>query len=141
MYEGLISKLKAINPYKIAEEYINRNENTILNLVRERMKQGDGVDGGTIGEYKSLDYSYFKQSINPLAGGYVDLYLTGSLQKALGLREESSGVYLIHSTDNKYFALADKYGANQFGLTYKQQSEIKKEVSKEIITKINKAYE
>lgn len=141
MYEKMINKLKQVIVYDIIEDYMLDNETKILNLVRERLKRGDGVNGGIIGEYSSLGYSYFKQARNPLAGGYVDLYLTGALQKALEIREESNGVYLIHSTDKKYFNLAEKYGKEQFGITYEQQKKVKEEAIKGVINQISKCYE
>lgn len=141
MYEKLISKLKQVRVYDIIDDYMLDNETKILNLVRERLKRGDGVNGGIIGEYASLSYSYFKQSRNPLAGGYVDLYLTGALQKELEIRQEAQGKYLIHSTDKKYFNLAEKYGKEQFGLTEEQQKQVKEEAIKEVINQISKCYE
>lgn len=141
MYGNLIKQLTKIRVYDIVDYYMLDNENKILDMVRKRMMQGDGVDGGAIGEYASISYSYFKQSHNPLAGGYVDLYLTGALQKALEIIEESNGAYLIHSTDKKYFDLAEKYGAEQFGLTDKQHEEVKSKAIEEVLNKIYECYE
>ncbi len=141
MFDKLIGNLKSIHVWNVIDDYMIDNETKILDMARDRMKRGDSVFGGEIGTYASMGYSIFKQSHNPLAGGYVDLYLTGALQKAMEIREEARGIYLIHSTDQKYFSLAEKYGAEEFGLTDKQIEEVKSNAIDDLINKIYKAYD
>lgn len=141
MYESVYNELKNLNAYNIIDDYIESNENAILNLVRKRMKQGIGVNGGNIGTYASLSYSYFKQSYNPLAGGYVDLYLTGALHKSLEINKYGTGYFVITASDSKYFSLAEKYGEEQFGLTDDEHNKVKEESVKEVINQISKCYE
>lgn len=127
--------------YSVIDEFMAKNENRILKLAKDRMMRGDGVNGGIIGSYASRDYELFKQSENPLAGGVVDLFLTGSLQKYMLIERIRNGVYEISSSDLKYDALADKYGADQFGLTEEQNEEIINEALDYLVLKIRQNYE
>ena len=142
MFDKLVSDLKAINVWQVIDDYMNRNEQNILKLAKDRMKRGESVYGsGPIGYYQSKWYREFKEVLNPFARGTVDLYLTGSLQSAMEIRKAYNGYYFILSTDQKYFSLAEKYGAEEFGLTDKQIEEVKSNAIDELINKINKAYE
>ena len=145
MYGNLIKQLTRINEpfiYVTINKWMLDNEQTTLNLARDRMKKGQGVDGGIIGNYAMASYEYFKATeVNPLAGGKVDLFLTGALHKAMRIIPRSQGVYEIISTDWKHLELAEKYGAEQFGLTDKQHEQVKSKAIEEVINQIYKCYE
>lgn len=51
-----------------------------------------------------------KQSSNPLAGGTVDLILTGSTIKNLQVVSLGNGEFYLYSTDHKWEGLVEKYG-------------------------------
>lgn len=144
MYEGLLNDLRKVNLQQILswiDEAVRNNETKIINMARNRMKSGQGVSGGVIGYYRSLSYELFKRRENPLAKGNVDLFLTGELQSKMRISSLGYGSYFIYSTDEKYTLLADKYGANQFGLTEEQHDEVIGIVVNYVIDKINKYYE
>lgn len=88
---------------KLKEEKINE------------FRKGDRPNGSEIGTYRSYNYSLFKASINPLAGGYVDLILTGSFTNKLFIQKRGNE-YLFYSTDSKSDDLFNKYGNDLRGI-------------------------
>lgn len=144
MYDELLKNLQKVNYHFIAdniESWMEKNEDRILKLAKDRMMRGDGVNGGIIGSYKSKDYELFKAELNPLAGGVVDLFLTGSLQKGMEIIDDNNLTFEIVSSDKKYDIIADKYGAEQFGLTDEQKEQIINEALEYLINKIREKYE
>lgn len=139
VYSRLLSEQSKVK--QTVEQVIQLNTPEILTLVKNRLKYGQGVNGGVVGTYRSSEYSAFKSEMNPLAGsGNVDLFLTGALQDNLIVKQESN-LFRIYSTDSKYNELAKKYGAEQFGLTQEQLIEFLYEcylISLELI--INRSY-
>ncbi len=108
---------------KTVGDTIQLNSTEIIRLVKNRLKYGQGVDGGVIGTYKSEEYAIMKNQQNPLAGyGNVDLFLTGSLSDDITVMRKGDK-FEIFSTDEKYKKIADKYGAEEFGLTEEQLQE------------------
>ena len=77
--------------------------------------KGERPNGKKIGEYRNAEYSIFKQQINPLANGYVDLLLTRQFSSKLFVRTFGSG-FMFNSTDNKTGSLIGKYGIDIMGL-------------------------
>lgn len=107
---------------KIVGDLIIINSGVLITDVKERLQHGQSVKGGIIGRYSWDDYRLYKQSINPLAGGNVDLMLTGALTDALTIRKVGTE-YQIFSTDSKYEKLGRKYGFEEFGVTEQQAAE------------------
>lgn len=101
---------------RMVDSIVLLNTGNIVVNVRERWQKGQSVNGGIIGTYRWEDYRLFKQSLNPLAGGTVDLFLTGALAEGLTIKKVSSGVYQVYSTDSKYNQIGDKYGFEEFGV-------------------------
>ena len=124
--ENYQSQLKSqISPSevdKIIGDLVILNSGVVILDVRDRWRMGLGVNGGIIGSYRWDEYRDYKQSINPAAGGKVDLTLTGSLSEGLALRRQGKQ-FQVFSTDSKYEKLGKKYGFEQFGLTDEQQFE------------------
>lgn len=117
-------KLKQINSAlvsKMFEDEILANEDSIIDFVKERWSRGKRPEGGIIGTYKSAEYALFKHSINPLAGGNVDLTLTRSLRNELRLFPLGNGDIKIFSSDEKALVIAEKYGEDVYGLTNKEE--------------------
>lgn len=144
MHESLIKNLKTINYHFMAdtiELWMSKNEHKILKLAKDRMLRGDSVDGGVIGIYRSKSYELFKARLNPLAGGVVDLFLTGALQKRMTIIDDGNLKFEIISTDGKYDLIAEKYGAEQFGLTDQEKQSVINEAMNCLIDKIKEKYE
>lgn len=123
VFEKHLTEVKEVTSRSHIEAMVNEviltDSEMIIRDVRERWIHGDGVEGGVIGIYRSKDYELFKASINPLAGGAVDLILTGKLAGGLAIRKQGD-LYQIYSTDSKYEAIGKKYGFEEYGLTKEQ---------------------
>jgi len=89
-------------------------------LIKEKVKEyqkGINPDGSTIGFYRSQQYSLFKRQKNPLAGGTVDLILTGGFTRGLFVENKHDNVFNFDSHDEKAPDLFIKYGDDQQGLS------------------------
>ena len=95
-------------------EKIIRSSPSLVFRKQDEFRQGENPDGTTIGEYSrspmGQEYRLFKLSLNPLAGGTVDLILTGSTIKNLQVVSLGSGEFYLYSTDPKWPSLVEKYG-------------------------------
>lgn len=112
------------------------NSNKIVNKVKRRWEFGRGVNGGIIGKYSNSaigqDYKAFKVRKNPLAGGNVDLTLTGSLGDNLTIDILGENFEII-STDYKFNDIGYKYGFEQFNLTPQETELLISEIHYELI--------
>lgn len=124
-FDSVVTKLstESIQARKTIEDTIQLNSLEVIRMVKNRLRYGQGVNGGTIGKYQNLEYAQEKHAQNPLAGfGNVDLFLTGALSDDITVIKENNRFFIL-STDEKYEMLANKYGADQFGLTIDQMAE------------------
>ena len=142
--------IKAQSQLKRAETLIGEliiiNSPNLLSLVRKRWLLGESVLGGFIGEYSNSqmgqDYKAYKMAINPLAGGRVDLTLTGALGDGLTIKKVTGVEFEIFSTDEKYKKIGNKYGFEEFGITDLEWNELEQEIFNFAIeTMINRTYE
>lgn len=83
---------------------------------KEELKRGQSPDGGLIGTYRSQDYEIFKSRLNPLAGGTVDLILTGKFANQLFVVSLGNSRFQFKSQDSKDPMLFEKYGQENRGL-------------------------
>ena len=110
-----LAKLQEI----VAEELI-KDESTLKMLKEQDFLEGDIFgDGRSYATYRSVGYSKMKQAKNPLAGGKVDLILTGKFVDSMFLKKAKSGSYTFGNTDTKRNILKEIYGDNIFGLNQK----------------------
>jgi len=112
---------------KFVADMIIINSRNILDTVKRRWILGKSVDGGIIGQYASSEYRQFKIALNPSAGGFVDLNLTGSLSENLTVRQAGT-LFEIYSTDEKFQKIGRKYGFEEFGLSDAEQTELFEEI-------------
>lgn len=126
---------------KTVGDTIHINSTEIIRLVKNRLKYGQSVYGGKVGTYASEEYAAMKHQQNPLAGfGNVDLFLTGSLSDDITVIKKGERFEIL-STDEKYSKIANKYGAEEFGLTEDQLQEFLHECYiSSLNTIINKTY-
>lgn len=102
---------------EITSEEIIKEETNLKNLKEQDFLDGDIYgDGKTLLSYRSKDYELFKSRLNPIAGGAVDLILTGEFVDAMFLLKPNNGKYLFGNSDSKKNMLVQKYGTNIFGL-------------------------
>lgn len=109
----------------LLKEEILKNKDEIVALVKDRWTRGKRPDGTLIGkddlEYKSFAYQQEKLRQNPLAGGNVDLILTGALSGDLTIFPLAGGNFSIFSSDEKAVNIAQKYGIDVYGLTKEEE--------------------
>lgn len=119
--EPLSEKSKAVNVQEIVENLILKNKEEVVEQVRTQWKNGLRPSGEIIGIYKSFAYNREKLAQNPLAGGNVDLILTGDLNEGLTLNKLRQGMFSIFSTDSKAVSIAQKYGLDVYGMNPDQE--------------------
>lgn len=105
---------------QLLDGMIQLNFPNIQSDILRRWSFGKSVDGGIIGTYFSDEYRQYKIELNPLAGGNVDLTLTGSLGEKLNIKKIGKN-YQIFSEDEKYEKIGKKYGFEEFGLTEEER--------------------
>lgn len=118
-------KVKTINLEKTAMEVVNMYRDTIVDINKDQLQEGNRKDGAKIKEgYKSESYADFKFKMNKRAGfGNVDLKKTGAFYDGFKLKVLGKGEFDIYSTDWKSEMLRAKYGGQTsidiFGLNPK----------------------
>ncbi len=93
---------------KETEQIILKDPQAVIRKKNE-LKAGARPDGSLIGQYRSESYRLFKLQLNPLAGGDVDLILTGSTRDNLEIVAYGNGEFGFRSTDDKWDDLVEKY--------------------------------
>lgn len=105
---------------EITSEEIIKEETNLKNLKEQDFLDGDIYgDDKTLLSYRSKGYEIFKSKLNPIAGGAVDLILSGRFVDAMFLLKPTNGKYLFGNLDSKKQVLTQKYGINIFGLNQK----------------------
>lgn len=122
-----------------------QQDNQIKKWIRERWLLGKTPDGELIARYSTsdigADYAFFKNKVNPLAGvGNVDLTLTGALGKGIRVLPRSKNEYVIFSVDNKFNAIADKYGYDNFNISKDEFIILANNIISYLVTELNKRY-
>lgn len=101
----------------MVNEELIKEETTLKTLKEQDFLEGDIYgDGKTLVSYRSEDYELFKSKKNPIAGGAVDLIVTGQFVDAMYLLKPKQGKYKFGNTDKKRNILKEMYGENIFGL-------------------------
>jgi len=112
---------------------IQRSPELIKAKVNE-FKRGETPEGNAIGFYRSPQYSLFKRRINPLAGGTVDLILTGGFTRGLIVESKGRGIFEFDSNDEKAPSLFAKYRQDLRGLNRETWLDIqRKNIAPELI--------
>lgn len=144
-WETLSKDIKTVanrsNIQSMVGEVILTNQEIIVKQVKERWEKGESSVGGIIGRYRWEEYRMFKEAMNPLAGGNVDLIFTGKLSNGLAVRKYGS-IYQVYSEDEKYHDIGEKYGYEEYGLTKEQMDEFYEFIySKVMIEMLNQIYD
>lgn len=135
--DSYISKMQS--ELRNSQESILRHlldrENDIKQMIKTRWKLGKRPNGDLIGFYRDVEYAIFKQTINPSAGGDVDLILSGNLVNSIRLTLQSKGIEII-STDEKFEEISLKYGLDNFNITDDEETILLDSVVAEVIKDI-----
>ena len=78
-------------------------------------EQGIRPDGDKIGTYRDAEYAIFKDSINPIANGYVDLLLTRQTANSLFVHRANQPREFLFGM-NDIYNLVGEYGLDILGL-------------------------
>lgn len=141
-FEPISQKLKSQNVARVIGDLVILNSPNIIRDVRARWLIGESVLGGKIGDYAWSDYRAYKMSLNPSAGGYVDLTLTGALGLGLTVKEQTTTTFKIFSIDSKYEKIGNQYGFEEFGLSDSEWIMMQDEIFQFALeTILSKAYE
>jgi len=113
-------RLQSINKESVLEDIANeviiKAESEIKGLKEQDFLEGDIYGDGSLRSYRAPGYELFKASLNPLAGGAVDLILTGAFVNAMFIDTPNKNAYHFGNSDSKRDKLANQYGTGIFGL-------------------------
>ena len=132
--EEWIAKLKAFSEQKVDDgllRIVRDHKSQLIDLNTNQLMHGQNAEGGVLGTYRSEPYARFKQSLNPLAGGKVDVRLSGDFQDSFFLEAEKFPVSTF-ATDNKTAKLTSHY-EGIFGFTQKSKDEIVEDIKPEAV--------
>ena len=120
--------LSIVTLREIAETEIRKEEQAIKGLKEQDFLEGDIYGDGTERSYRSRNYEIFKSRLNPIAGGAVDLIVTGQFVNAMYLLKPKQGKYMFGNTDRKRNILKEMYGENIFGLNQNVFAKFQKDI-------------
>jgi len=100
----------------------------LITAKLNEFRRGELPNGNAIGFYKSPEYSLFKRNLNPLAGGTVDLILTGSFTRGLFVDDIAPSRFLFDSHDEKTDLLIGKYGLDIMGINQQEWERLQRNV-------------
>lgn len=108
------------------QKIIQRDSDLIRAKVNE-FERGENPDKSRIGYYSSPAYRLFKRQLNPLAGGSVDLILTGAFTGGLAVESLGNRRFIFDSSDDKTPFLVAKYGLDIMGINQQEWEKIQKD--------------
>jgi hypothetical protein len=100
----------------LAFRLIMENDDQIIALKKEDYLEGNIYGTGVFVSYQSKSYEYLKQSMNPRAGGNVDLIFDGDFIRNFYIIHISQNKYRFYSSDWKTTLLEEHYGKEIFGI-------------------------
>jgi len=121
-----LQKVSQSKLQKKVEEFV-LTDIEIRNLKRAEFKRGELPDGGIIGVYRDPGYQIMKQRMNPLAGGDVDLILTGKFTNQLFVKSLNNSKFIFDSQDEKTSILKARYTDEIMGLNPETFEKLQKE--------------
>lgn len=113
---------------EMVNEELIKEEDTLRMLKEQDFLEGDIYGNGSLVNYAIEDYSKYKQNLNPLAGGFVDLIKTGAFIDSFKLNKPKENRYLFGATDPKKSILVGKYGIDIMGLNQEVFNKFQKEI-------------
>jgi len=121
-----LQKVSQSKLQKKVEEFV-LTDLEIRKLKRAEFKRGELPDGGVIGVYRNPNYQIMKQRMNPLAGGDVDLILTGKFTNQLFVKSLNNSRFIFDSQDEKTSMLKARYTDDIMGLNTETFEKLQKE--------------
>jgi hypothetical protein len=103
----LTEKTNKLNPQKAFQSLVSENNSVFVEAIKKQMYSGKNQFNYGI-PYRNENYAKIKRQMNSGAGGNVDLYVTGSFYRGIGLQQQNTSYY-FDSSDEKNTRLKDKY--------------------------------
>lgn len=114
-----IAELKAMTVEQQEKDIlliIQRFKEILIDANTSQLLEGKNSKGQSLGDYASDAYARLKRSMNPKAGGHIDLYFEGDWQNSFFLEADHFPV-LFNASDWKTNMLVTNYGEDVFGVT------------------------
>lgn len=125
--QKMLEKLRTLRPLlEPTTALIIKREKDLKKAKIDEFRHGRTPEGQTIGYYAWADYEAKKVTMNPLAGGTVDLILTGAFTRGLFVDNLNKGFFYFDSTDrkaDKLFAEPSPYRGGSYGDTIRGLNE------------------
>jgi len=141
-FNGVKKKVMRINNLSRLRAIVAKiilSDKFLADAKAAEFREGENPDGSMIGSYRSLSYELFKEQINPIAGGAVDLMLTGAFIDSFFTKKAGASKFIFGATDKKKAHLVEKYGEQIMGLSQTTFDVLQKEVySKQLLAEIRK---
>lgn len=120
-YQRRLQKVTKISVLReLVYDILIKRENELRQLKEEDFEIGDIYGTGTRIPYKSKAYESFKASLNPKAGGAVDLLLSRDFVDDMFLVRGTPSKYRFGNSNYKASPLTKNYGKGIFGLNDKR---------------------
>lgn len=95
---------------------LQKLKEVLIDMNTSQLLEGKDSKGRSLGDYASEAYARLKRSMNPKAGGHVDLYFEGDWQESFFMEADSFPV-MFNARDWKTNMLVQNYGEDVFGIT------------------------
>lgn len=95
---------------ELVKKIVLSDEQALKERKEWEFTRGLRPNNSKIGDYRDPEYAYFKQTVNPLGNGNVDLLLTRSFFNKMKVKQDFGKEFVFDSTDSKQDSLAGKYG-------------------------------
>ena len=124
---------------EIVQKIVLSDEERLKERKEWEFTRGLRPNNTKIGKYRDAEYAFFKQAINPLGDGYVDLLLTRSFLNKMRLQADVKREFIFNSSDPKQDKLLGMYGLDILKINQKWFEERQTQIYKFRLTfEINK---
>ena len=126
--QNVLERLQRVTKDKLQDQVqkIVESDRKIVAYKQDRFELGLRPNGNFIGKYKSKSYELYKASLNPRAGGAVDLIRTGSFTNNLFVDGKGNRKFIFDSSDRKTKLLKGKYGDDIMGFNDEDWEELQR---------------
>lgn len=97
---------------EIVQKIVLSDEQALKERKEFEFTRGLRPNNTKIGVYRDPEYAIFKDNINPLGNGYVDLMLTRSFLNKMRVQRDVKNEFIFNSSDYKQDMLLGKYGGD-----------------------------
>ncbi len=120
--ETIIQKIAELKAMTVDQQekdillILQKLKEVLIDMNTSQLLEGKDSKGRSLGDYANEVYARLKRSMNPKAGGHVDLYFEGDWQDSFFMEADSFPV-MFNASDWKTNMLVQNYGEDIFGIT------------------------